>query len=96
MSDRALIEGMNKNYGTNLSLEHAYELRKFLHSLDNDRLGHILMNPKKYSADEIKTAHNDLITNRLQLQEKLKQQGKELYTPDWVVSARRRYFRKRY
>ena len=96
MSDRALIEGMNKNYGTNLSLEHAYELRKFLHSLDNDRLGHVLMNPKKYSPDEIKTAHNDLITNRLQLQEKLKQQGKELYTPDWVVSARRRYFRKRY
>jgi len=95
MSDRALIEGMNKNYGTNLGLEHAYELRKFLHSLDNDRLGHILMNPKKYSPDEIKTAHNDLITNRLQLQEQLKQQGKELYTPDWVASARRRYFKKR-
>jgi len=93
MSDRALIEGMNKNYGTNLGLEHAYELRKFLHSLDNDRLGHILMNPKKYSQDEIKTAHDNLITNRLQLQDALKQQGKELYTPDWVVSARR-YFRK--
>jgi len=96
MPDRALIEGMNKNYGTNLGLEHAYELRKFLHSLDNERLGHVLTNPKKYSPDEIKTAHNDLITNRLQLQEKLKQQGKELYTPDWVVSARRRYFRKQY
>jgi len=95
MSDRALIEGMNKNYGTNLGLEHAYELRKFLHSLDNDRLGHILMNPKKYSPDEIKNAHDNLISNQLQLHDALKQQGKELYTPDWVVSARKQYFRKR-
>jgi len=96
MSDRALIEGMNKNYGTNLGLEHAYELRKFLHSLDNERLGHVLMNLKKYSPDEVKTAHDNLITNQLQLQDQLKQKGKELYTPDWVVSARRRYLRKRY
>ena len=53
------------------------------------------MNPKKYSPDEIKAAHGNLLANNERLNSELKQSGKELYVPDWALSARKQYFRKR-
>lgn len=95
MSDRELIDGLNTNYGMKLDLAHAGETRRYLNSLDDNRLGHVLLHPKKYTPEEVQTAHDNLLGNQAKLHDALKQTGKELYTPDWVVSARRRYFRKR-
>jgi len=95
MSDRELIDGLNTNYGTKLDLSHAGETRRYLNSLDDNRLGHVLLHPKKYSPEEVQTAHDNLLANNDRLNSELKQSGKELYVPDWALSARKQYFRKR-
>ena len=96
MSDSELIDGLNTNYGTKLSLEHASEVRKFLNSLDNERLGHVLLHPKKFSPAEVQAAYENFLTNREKLSSELKQSGREPYVPDWVVSARKKFLKKKH